>query len=77
MNVATGVGTLIGSTGLEALVSITFSSGGTLYGWDGTVGAVTINTATGLATDVNPNQGGTLNIQGIAFGSRRHSVRGV
>ena len=68
VNVATGVGTLIGSTGLEAMVSITFSSGGTLYGWDGTAGLVTINTATGLATDVNPSQGGTLNIQSIAFG---------
>jgi len=69
VNVATGLGTLIGSTGLEALVSITFNSGGTLYGWDGTAGLVTINTATGLATDVNPNQGGTLDIQGIAFGA--------
>ena len=50
-------------------MSITFNSGGTLYGWDGTAGLVTIDTDTGLATDVNPNQGGTLNIQGIAFGS--------
>ncbi len=68
VNVATGVGTLVGSTGLEALLSLTFSSGGTLYGWDGTAGLVTINTATGVATDVNPNQGGTFDIQGIVFG---------
>jgi hypothetical protein len=70
VNVATGVGTKVSSfsTGLEAMVSITFSSGGTLYGWVGTAGLVTIDTATGLATDVNPSQGGTFNIQSIAFG---------
>jgi hypothetical protein len=70
VSVATGVGTKVSSfsTGLGAMVSITFSSGGTLYGWDGTAGLVTIDRTTGLATDVNPSQGGTLNIQSIVFG---------
>ncbi len=68
VNIATGVGTPIGSTGLEGLLSITFDKGGTLYGWDGTVGLVTINTATGAATDVNPSVNGVNYIQGIVFG---------
>jgi len=68
VNPVTGNCFLLGITGFTGIQSITFSSGGTLYGWDGTAGLVTINTATGLATDVNPSQGGTLNIQSIAFG---------
>lgn len=68
VNPVTGNCFLLGITGITGIESITFDSSGTLYGWDATVGLVTINTATGLATDVNPNQGGTSNILGIAFG---------
>ena len=34
INVATGVGTLIGPTGFSGLQSIAFSPAGVLYGWD-------------------------------------------
>jgi hypothetical protein len=67
INVATGVGTLIGHTG-DGVQGLAFSPGGVLYGWDVVLGLVTINTATGAATDVNPAIGGTGDIQSIIFG---------
>jgi hypothetical protein len=74
VDVATGVGTLIGATGRNGVQSITFSAAGILYGWDvggmdsAGLGLVTIDPATGLATDVNPAVGdGGLLIQGLAF----------
>jgi hypothetical protein len=75
VDVATGIGTLIGPTGRHGLQSIAFSPAGVLYGWDvggptGVVGLglVTIDPVTGQATDVNPAVGdGGLLIQGIAF----------
>jgi hypothetical protein len=65
VNVTTGNGTYIGPTG--AVQGLAFSSSGALYGWDVNVGLVTINTATGAATDVNPAVPGTPDIQSINF----------
>ncbi len=74
VDVATGMGTLIGATGRNGVQSITFSSSGILYGWDvggmglPGLGLITIDPATGLATDVNPTVGdGGLFMQGITF----------
>ena len=67
VDVVTGIGTYIGPTG--AIQGLTFSPSGVLYGWDVNVGLVTINTATGAATDVNPAAAGTPNIQSIVFAS--------
>jgi len=67
IDINTGIGTLIGSTeaGIQGLA---FSPNGTLYGWNvGSVGLVTIDPLTGLATDINENVGGSANIQTIAF----------
>ena len=67
INTSTGVGTLVGATGISGLQSLEFSSVGMLYGWDVDIGLVTINTTTGVASDVNPAIGGTAAIQSIAF----------
>ena len=76
LNATSGVGTLIGEMGVAGMQALAFEADGTLYGWNGgglpgstTVGLVTLNTATGLATDVDPSvdaQG--FNLQSIAFG---------
>jgi hypothetical protein len=66
INTMTGQGTLVGSTGRAGIQGLDFSPSGTLYGWS-EVGLVTIDTLTGLATDVNPNVGAGQNIQSIAF----------
>ncbi len=67
INTATGVGTLIGSTGLSAIQGLDFSPNGILYAWDVIVGLTTINPATGVATDVGPAGGLVGQIQSIAF----------
>ena len=71
-DVVTGT-TLIGSTGLRGIQAIGFSPNGVLYGWDvgGQVagkGLVTIDTTTGVATDVNPSINSITSIQAITFG---------
>jgi hypothetical protein len=67
LDVTTGVPTLIGN--LNGLISgMTFSSTGTLYGWDaGGAGLVTINPATGAITDVDAANGGGTEVQTLAF----------
>jgi hypothetical protein len=67
VDIATGVATLVGATGLNYVQSLTFSASGVLYGWDISRGLLTINTATGTATVVNPGVGALPDIQGIAF----------
>lgn len=68
VNVSTGVGTLVGSTGSgRILQDLAFAPNGTLYAWDIFQGLFTVNTATGAATDVNPSEGATANIQSLAF----------
>jgi hypothetical protein len=68
INVAAGAGALIGATGLTDLQGLDFAPDGTLYGWDITVGLVTIDPAIGAATDVNPAVGAPADIQSIVFG---------
>lgn len=53
---ATNTAMLVGSTGLSILQSLAWTNN-TLYAWDLSVGLVTIDPMTGLATDVNPAQG--------------------
>jgi hypothetical protein len=53
IDTTTGGETVIGSTGLTTLTALTMHSG-TLYGWDNNLGLVTLDLATGNATDVNP-----------------------
>jgi hypothetical protein len=67
IDVATGVGNRVGATRLTGVQSITFSPGGTLFGWDVNIGLVTIDPTTGTASDVNTFVGGNPNIQGITF----------
>ncbi|MBK8975442.1 MAG: hypothetical protein IPM29_05915 [Planctomycetes bacterium] len=64
IDVATCSASLVGATGLVSLQGLTFL-GNTLYGWDVSrsttqpgLGLVTIDTTTGVATDVNPTVGG-------------------
>jgi hypothetical protein len=54
IDLVTGATTIIGPTGLKSLQSLAFGNG-ILWGWDtDNVGLVSIDTVTGLATDVNP-----------------------
>ena len=47
---------VVGSTGFASVQGLTVHNG-QLYGWDLTHGLITIDTATGIGTDVNPNVG--------------------
>lgn len=75
INVSTGLASAVGNTGLPGIQGLGFSSEDTLFGWDlnttGTgLGLVTINSATGAATDVNALIGeGGISVQSVAFGS--------
>lgn len=53
-----GVATFIGSTGFTGVQGLG-AANGVLYGWDINYGLLTINPATGAATDVNASVGGT------------------
>lgn len=74
---ASGTPTLIGSTGLQGIQGLAFDPlTGQLFGWDvgfgsgNGVGLVTIDPATGIATDVDPATGGSANdVQWLAFDS--------
>ncbi len=59
---ATNTATLVGATGLSILQSLAWANN-TLYAWDLSIGLVTIDPMTGLATDVNPSQGSGSNPQ--------------
>jgi hypothetical protein len=68
-----GTAVLIGSTGYFGVQGLAYGHG-TLYGWEvGSgggegLGLITIDPASGAATDVDPAVGGTFNqIQGLAF----------
>jgi len=72
INPVTGAETLVGSTGFPGVQGLAFSPGGTLYAWDAGstgvgAGLLTVNTATGAATDVNPAVDGTPMIQTLDF----------
>jgi DNA-binding beta-propeller fold protein YncE len=67
INPATGETTLVGSTGKQDIFGdIAFSPSGTLYAWSTASGLMTINTTTGLATDIG-NSG--ILINDLAFRS--------
>ena len=70
INRTTGVGTLIGATGLgNPVADITFRSDGTLFGWsEDTDDLVTLNLTTGVATVVGPSGVGTAG-SGLTFGA--------
>jgi hypothetical protein len=53
-DLTTGIETFIGSTGVKVLIAMDFK-GGELYGHSYPEGIIQIDTATGVATDVNPN----------------------
>lgn len=59
VDLASGSATLIGSTGKEGIKALEYFDE-TLYGYDTTAGLVTIDTTTGLATDVNDKLRGPL-----------------
>jgi hypothetical protein len=71
INLITGQAVPIGNTGLSALQSLAISPRGVVYSFDigpAGRGLVTIDTATGTATDVNPLQGAqSAAIQALAF----------
>lgn len=65
LEVATGVCTSIGHTGFYDITGMD-GANGVLYAWDLNAGLLTVDTATGVATDVNPAVGGAA-IETIAF----------
>ncbi len=74
IDVATGVATRIGSTGMPGVQGLAFDPAGKLYGWEtgsGTgigLGLIAIDPQTGAATDVNPAVGGrAFDVQTIEF----------
>ena len=68
LDVQTGEQTFVGSTvGFTTIEGLDFAPDGTLYGWDLESGLVTINSQTGAATDVNPEIGADVPIQGLVF----------
>ena len=76
INPETGTTTLVGNTGFWGIQSIAFSPSGVLYGWEGGtgvddgIGLVIIDPLTGIAMDVNPLVGASVqagDIQGLTF----------
>ena len=59
VDLATGVISLIGSTGLFEIKALDYFDGG-LFGFDIHTGVVSIDLSTGIATDLNPNFRGPL-----------------
>lgn len=60
---------LIGSLGFSGVQGFDISPADQFYAWDIREGLLTIDPSTGNATDVNPNIGGTGDIQSIVFSS--------
>lgn len=63
----TGVATLIGTTGTNTIEGLAVAPTGTVYGWSTSLGLMTINPATGAASDVNASVGGTSSIRSLDF----------
>jgi hypothetical protein len=59
LDLATGNASFIGDTGIHNMLAIDFYDG-TLYGYPASLGLSTIDTNTGIATDVNPSHRGSL-----------------
>ena len=67
IDMSSGIGSFVGVMGFAGIQGLDFSPSGTLYGWDVKYGLLTINSLTGVATDVNPQMGGAGDIQTIVF----------
>lgn len=67
-DVTTGIATLVGETGFNSIQALAVN-GGALYGWDIFAGLISINSGSGIGTDVNGQVGGTGDIQGMDFDS--------
>lgn len=67
ISVTDGTTQFIGNTS-SGIQELDFRSDGTLYGWDTSMGLVTIDTATGATMDVNPIVGGSVAVQALLFG---------
>jgi hypothetical protein len=67
-DIGTGRARLIGDTTFTGVQGLAFLDG-VLYGWDGTEGLITVDSVTGLGTDVNPLEPATADIQTLAEGT--------
>ena len=65
----TGAATLLGATGASGIQALAADASGQLYGWDIGLGLMTINSTTGLATDVSANVGASFELQALSFSS--------
>ncbi len=66
IDTATGNGTLVGGMGFDAVQAMAFDFlDGTLYATDNNLGLLTVDPATGTATDVNGSVGGNGDVQTI------------
>jgi hypothetical protein len=68
VNLNTGAVTTIGSTGFSGVQALA-ANGTTLYAWDVSAGLLTVDSGSGLATDVNTQAPGNPNIQALDFGA--------
>jgi hypothetical protein len=77
-----GTATLIGPTGFAGVEALTFAGGNTFYAWDvgdgsgNGAGLLTIDTSTGIGTDVNPSVGGTDAVQTLSYWQDQHLLYG-
>ncbi len=55
VDLATGVTTLVGSTGISGILALDFDSQGRLWAYDGFVGLVELDLSNGAAIDINPS----------------------
>jgi len=67
IDTATGAVSGVGSTLTSNIQGLAFAPDGMLYGWDTTVGLMTLDPSTGRATDVNPAVEGGFGIQALEF----------
>lgn len=65
----TGAATLLGTMSHNGIQALAFAPDNTLYGWDTTVGLVTVSPTTAVSTDVNAAVAGTASIQALTFGA--------
>ncbi len=68
VDLVSGLSSRVGATGLTNLASLAYGKG-ELWGYDGNLGLVRIDPATGLASDVNPSFRGPLDLtESLSFG---------
>jgi hypothetical protein len=58
---------LVGSLGFKNVQGLDVAPNGDFFAWDIEFGLLSVNSMTGLATDVNPGIDGTVGIQSIVF----------